>query len=137
METVKPDRPTGRVSVYVAKRPLDGALSIRFGRAHDLDTWPEAVRHRESWLTSAILIVRIRHLIADRRVDGGHMANPGLYAGKPCVIRRIRRRDADPGAQYLSGQQSLVALPQYEDGQPRTRRLGEAARAAAGTVGGT
>jgi sigma-B regulation protein RsbU (phosphoserine phosphatase) len=41
-----------------------------------------------------------------------------LYAGIPRVIRRIRLRDDDPGAPYLAGEQSLMALPQYEQGRP-------------------
>ena len=31
------------------------------------------------YLTSGILMVRIRHLMADCQVDGGHLANSGLF----------------------------------------------------------
>jgi sigma-B regulation protein RsbU (phosphoserine phosphatase) len=50
-------------------------------------------------------------------LKGGLLAEL-IYAGIPRVIGRIRLRDDDPGAPYLVGEQSLMALPQYQQGRP-------------------
>jgi sigma-B regulation protein RsbU (phosphoserine phosphatase) len=50
-------------------------------------------------------------------LNGGLLAEL-IYAGIPRVLRRIRLREGDPGAPYLAGEQSLMALPQYQQGRP-------------------
>lgn len=40
-----------------------------------------------------------------------------LYAGEPRIIDDLQLADDDPGAEYLAGQRSLMALPMLDQGQ--------------------